>query len=83
MSEWYDNQSAEVVLRRPGGSEERKCLDECLKRLKPAERNLILQVVGDERKKDALAVYLGVSVIQLKKIRNRLEKCISKCLEDA
>jgi hypothetical protein len=77
MSESYDNQSAEVVLRPPrGGSDERKCLDRCLKLLKPGERKLILQIVGDER------APLGVSAIQLKKIRSRLVKCMNKCLEE-
>lgn len=83
MSEWYDNRSAEVVLRQPRSwSNERKCLDKCLKRLKPRERALILQVCGDKRERNDLAVFLKVPVAQLKKIRSRLARCLTKCVKE-
>jgi DNA-directed RNA polymerase specialized sigma24 family protein len=81
MSEWYDNRSAEVVLRQPSNA--RKCMDKCLKRLKPRERELILRVVGDQRDRNDLAAFMGVSVFQLKKIKSRLVTCIKKCMEES
>lgn len=84
MSEWYDNLSAEVVLRQPRSwSNERKCLDRCLKLRNPAERELITQVFGDQKGRNELALQLGVSVGQLKQIRSRLVKCMNQCLEEA
>lgn len=83
MSKWYDNQSAEVVMRQPRShSNERKCLDKCLKLLKPHERELILQVQEDQRERKTLAVNIGVSTIQLKKATARIKSCIKRCLEE-
>jgi DNA-directed RNA polymerase specialized sigma24 family protein len=83
MSEWYDNRSAEVVLRQPRAwSHERKCLEGCLKRLKPRERELIFRPVGEQRDPKDLAASRGVSIIQLKKIRSRLVTCLEGCLKE-
>ena len=83
MSKWYDNQSAEVVLREPRShSGERKCLDTCLKLLKPRERELILQLQGDQEERNTQAANMGVSIIEVKKISNRLRSCIDKCLKE-
>lgn len=85
MSEWYDNVSAEVVLREPRrSSKERKCLDGCLNKLKPQERELVLRFFGDKKMgpKD-LGSSLVISGVQLKKISSRLKKCIENCLNES
>jgi DNA-directed RNA polymerase specialized sigma24 family protein len=83
MSEWYDNRSAEVVLRQPSDwSNERKCLDGYLKRLKPQERELIWQVYGENRSLSNLAATAGVSVAQLLETRSRLANCMKKCIKE-
>ncbi len=84
MSEWYDNRSAEVVLRPQRNlSNERKCLEGCLERLKPAERALVLHLYGAAGDLDRLAALRGKSQLQLKKIRSRLLTCIKKCVREA
>jgi|GEM_PF-5500462 len=82
MSKLSDNKSAEVVLRAPRvWSNERKCLDKCLKRLSSQERDLVLHYGKQSDPRD-LVTSLKVSGVQLKKIRARLEACINKCLEE-
>lgn len=84
MSEWYDNRSAEVVLREPHNwSAERNCLDCCLKKLNASQLSLILQIFGEQRNEPEPRTFLSLSAIELKKIRSRLAKCIKACLEDA
>jgi DNA-directed RNA polymerase specialized sigma24 family protein len=84
MSEWYDNRSAEVVLRQPrDSSNAHTCLDKCLKRLKPEQVQLLLRAYGDRRELNNLAAFRGVSVFEMKKVRSRLVKCIKKCVEEA
>jgi hypothetical protein len=83
MSKWYDNGSAEVVLHQPSDwSSERKCLDGCLKRLKPHKRRLIWQVDGDKRDLRNLAASAGVSVAEFQETKSRLQNCIKKCLKE-
>jgi DNA-directed RNA polymerase specialized sigma24 family protein len=75
--------SAEVVLgKQHESSNSRVCLDKCLKRFTSEEISLILQVYGDQRDRNTLATFRGVTVAQLKKIRSRLTKCIRKCLDE-
>lgn len=80
MSEWYDNQSAEVVLRQlPDRGAERKYLDGCMKRLKRRERALILRIADPDPIHEK--AHLGVSAAE-KKIRARLVTCFRKCVAE-
>jgi DNA-directed RNA polymerase specialized sigma24 family protein len=66
------------------------CLDDCLELLSPVQRELILDYYRGERRakidhREVLAKQLGTSVnalrIQTCRIRTRLRKCITSCLE--
>lgn len=67
-----------------------RCLDRCLQKLKPEERQLIVEYYrGDQRAKiehrRRLAAQLDVSAnalsIRACRIRDRLEKCVKSCCE--
>jgi DNA-directed RNA polymerase specialized sigma24 family protein len=66
------------------------CLDDCLKTIRPVERELILEYYQGEKSvkidhREVLAKQLGTSVnalrIQTCRIRTRLRKCVTSCLE--
>jgi DNA-directed RNA polymerase specialized sigma24 family protein len=76
----------------PGDPVERRfrCLDRCLERLKPEERELIVEYYrGDQQWKiehrRGLAARLGLTAnalsIRACRIRERLEKCVKTCCE--
>src|SRR5262249_26738102 len=67
------------------------CLDECLKKLHDAQRELILDYYSKDKKekienRKRIAVYLGISLnalaIRVFRIRDALESCLKDCLED-
>ena len=66
------------------------CLERCLQKIKPDERAIILRYYyGEQRIKienrKALAAELGISIAELRvvacRIRQRLEPCVSRCIE--
>jgi DNA-directed RNA polymerase specialized sigma24 family protein len=66
------------------------CLDDCLELLSPVQRELILDYYRGERRakidhREVLARQLGTSVnalrIQTCRIRTRLRKCVTTCME--
>ena len=76
----------------PGDSAERRfqCLDCCLERLKPDERELIVEYYRGEQRwkiehRRGLAARLGLTAnalsIRVCRIRDRLEKCVKTCCE--
>jgi hypothetical protein len=83
MSEWYDNQSAEVVLRQPRKLDATHCLPKCLKLFTRREISWLLKVEGDKRDGDARALALGISIAESKKIQARMVKCLKKCIAAA
>lgn len=67
-----------------------ECLAECLNKLPPETRDLILQYYqGEQRAKinnrRALAEHLKISAnalsIRLNRLRNKLEECVTECIE--
>jgi hypothetical protein len=81
MSGWYDNQSAEVVLRQPINV--KHCLPKCLKLFRAREIDWLLKVEGDKRDGDARALAFGISVAESKKLQARMAKCLKKCIRAA
>lgn len=90
--------SVEQLLSRPAPisdfdefSEQRlQCLDRCLQKLAPEERELILDFYGLERrakieKRRAMAERMGVTLntlrVRVYRVRRRLEYCIRQCLD--
>lgn len=79
-----NNRSAEIVLSQSGDRRNAaKCVNKCLQRLSPTERQLVLRILEDrdDKRMDLMATR-GISIIRLKQIRVRLEKCLRKCLEE-
>lgn len=69
---------------------EYECLDRCIERLTPANRELILEYYREEKRamienRKRLAERLGVTPNALRvradRIRNSLEKCVANCLK--
>jgi DNA-directed RNA polymerase specialized sigma24 family protein len=69
---------------------EYECLDRCIERLTPANRELILEYYREEKRamienRKRLAERLGVTSNALRvradRIRNSLEKCVANCLK--
>jgi DNA-directed RNA polymerase specialized sigma24 family protein len=69
---------------------EYECLDHCIERLTPANRELILEYYREEKRamienRKRLAERLGVTPNALRvradRIRNSLEKCVANCLK--
>lgn len=83
MSEWYDNQSAEVVLRPPRKLHTKPCLEKCLKLFTSREISWLLNIDVDTRDGDARALALGISIAQSKKIQARMVKWVKKCVAAA
>jgi DNA-directed RNA polymerase specialized sigma24 family protein len=69
---------------------EYECLDCCIERLTPANRELILEYYREEKRamienRKRLAERLGVTPNALRvradRVRNSLEKCVANCLK--
>ncbi len=84
----------EIDLGAPESDEEKErslsCLDRCLEQLSAADRECVLRYYGhaEERKIDvrrALAGALGISPTALRirtfRLRDRIERCVTRCLE--
>lgn len=84
----------EVDITAPSADEQRErslgCLDRCLEQLPAADRDCVLRYYshGDQRAIDArraLAATLGISSTALRirtfRLRDRLEACVSGCME--
>lgn len=70
---------------------EYECLEKCLQRLRPEQRNLVLAYYKDEKKakidhRKQLAEKLNIAVNALRirafRIRTILEQCVRKCMEN-
>jgi DNA-directed RNA polymerase specialized sigma24 family protein len=69
---------------------EYECLDRCIERLTPANRELILEYYREEKRamienRKRLAERMGVTLNALRvradRVRNSLEKCVANCLK--
>jgi len=70
---------------------EYECLDSCLERLSPDQRELVLQYYQKDKRakiegRQRLAERLGIAVnalrIRAHRIRARLQQCLNECLEE-
>jgi len=97
----YKNRTAQLRLLPPALSkqieeededieQEYECLDYCIERLTPANRELILEYYKEEKQamienRKRLAERMGVTPNALRvradRIRNNLQKCVANCLK--
>src|SRR5437879_4928244 len=70
---------------------EYECLDSCLERLSPGQRELVLQYYQKDKRakiegRQRLAEQLGIAVnalrIRAHRIRSLLQQCLNECLEE-
>ena len=76
----------------PGNEQRLECLDRCLHKLKPDQRELALEYYRDAKRqridrRRELARRLGISTnalgIRASRIRSTLESCVTACCQDA
>jgi DNA-directed RNA polymerase specialized sigma24 family protein len=105
LLEWRRNQESERrrlagvswIFRLPSGEPEARdasdrCLESCLARLAPGERELILEyyrhegsgrIAGRRALADRLGVPVGLLRLRAHRIRARIEACLRQCLGSA
>jgi len=82
--------SCDLTIFNGEKEREYECLDRCLERLLPDQRELVLQYYQKDKRakiegRQRLAEQLGIAVnalrIRAHRIRSRLQQCLNECLE--